>query len=101
MGAAGETPTMGVVVESRTDANSTSRLARWLSLRTPPACPLAGAVRAAEPDEVKRLGNNPAVAALAANGGARVEVATPPASRQQALGPFAAPAPPASRTYSG
>jgi hypothetical protein len=70
----------GVVVESRTDVNSTSRLARWLSLRTPPACPLAGAVRAAEPDEVKRLGNNPAVAALAANGGARVEVATPPAS---------------------
>jgi hypothetical protein len=29
VGAAGETPTMGVVVESRTDANSTSRLARW------------------------------------------------------------------------
>src|SRR5512132_2541253 len=30
---------MGVVVESRTDANSTSRLARWFSLGTPPACP--------------------------------------------------------------
>ena len=34
MGAAGETPTMGVVVESRTDANSTFRLARWFSLGT-------------------------------------------------------------------
>jgi Protein of unknown function (DUF2550) len=62
---------------------------------------LAGAVRAAEPDEVKRLGNDPAVVALAADGGARVEVAVPPASRQQALGPFAAPAPPATRTHSG
>jgi len=92
---------MGVVVESRTDANSTSRLARWLSLGTLPTCPLAGAVRAAEPDEVKRLGNNPAVVALAANGGIRVEVAAPPASRQQALGPFAAPEAPASRTHSG
>ena len=101
MGAPGETPTMGVVVESRTDANSTSRLARWLSLGTLPTCPLAGAVRAAEPDEVKRLGNNPAVVALAANGGIRVEVAAPPASRQQALGPFAAPEAPASRTHSG
>jgi hypothetical protein len=39
VGAAGETPTVGVVVESRTDANSTSRLARWFSLGTPPARP--------------------------------------------------------------
>src|SRR5215208_2663343 len=39
-GAAGQTPTMGVVVESRTDANSTSRLARWFSLGTPLARPL-------------------------------------------------------------
>jgi hypothetical protein len=62
---------------------------------------LAGAVRAAEPGEVKRLGNDPVVVALAADGGARVEVAAPPASRHQALGPFAAPAPPASRTHSG
>jgi hypothetical protein len=29
-----ETPTMGVVVAVPTDANSTSRLARWFSLRT-------------------------------------------------------------------
>ena len=45
VGAAVETPTMGVVVESRTDANSTSRLARWSSLGTPPACPLGGVER--------------------------------------------------------
>jgi hypothetical protein len=38
VGAAGETPTVGVVVESRTDANSTSRLARWFS-RNATACP--------------------------------------------------------------
>jgi hypothetical protein len=31
---------MGVVVEPRTDAHSTSRFARWFSLGTPPACPL-------------------------------------------------------------
>jgi hypothetical protein len=34
VGAAGETPTMGVAVESRTDAHSTSRLARWFIVGT-------------------------------------------------------------------
>lgn len=56
---------------------------------------LAGAVRAAEPGEVKRLGNAPAVVGLAADGGARVEVAAAADDRGRALGPFAAPAPPA------
>ena len=51
---------------------------------------LAEAMRAAEPGEVKRLGNRPVIVALAADGGARVEVAAPADSRQQALGPFAA-----------
>ena len=55
---------------------------------------LAGAVRAAEPGEVKRLGNDPVIVALAADGGARVEVATPADSRERALGPVVAPAPP-------
>jgi len=57
---------------------------------------LAGAVRAAEPGEVKRLGNAPAVVGLAADGGARVEVAAAADDRGRALGPFADPAPPAS-----
>jgi hypothetical protein len=57
---------------------------------------LAGAVRAAEPGEVKRLGDAPAVVGLAADGGARVEVATAGDDRGRALGPLAAPAPPSS-----
>jgi hypothetical protein len=57
---------------------------------------LAGAVRAAEPGEVKRLGDAPAVVGLAADGGARVEVATAGDDRGWALGPLAAPAPPSS-----
>jgi hypothetical protein len=51
---------------------------------------LADAVRAAGPGEVKRLGNDPVIVALAGDGGARVEVAAPADSRQRALGPFAA-----------
>ena len=51
---------------------------------------LADAVRAAEPGEVKRLGSDPSVVPLAADGGVRVEVAAPADSRQRALGPFAA-----------
>ena len=57
---------------------------------------LADAVRAAEPGEVKRLGSDPVIVPLAAEGGARVEVATPADSRERALGPVGAPAPPPS-----
>jgi hypothetical protein len=57
---------------------------------------LAGEVRAAEAGEVKRLGDDPVIVPLAADGGARVEVATPADSREQALGPVEAPAPPPS-----
>jgi hypothetical protein len=57
---------------------------------------LAGVVRSAEPGEVKRLGDAPAVVGLAADGGARVEVAAAADDRGRALGPFMAPAPPAS-----
>jgi hypothetical protein len=57
---------------------------------------LAGAVRAAEPGEVKRLGDAPAVVGLAADGGARVEVAAAGDDRGRALGPLAAPSPPSS-----
>ena len=56
---------------------------------------LADAVRAAEPGEVKRLGSEPVILPLAADGGARIEVATPADSRERALGPVA-PAPPPS-----
>jgi hypothetical protein len=56
---------------------------------------LADAVRAAEPGVVKRLGSEPIIVPLAADGGARVEVATPADSRERALGPVA-PAPPPS-----
>jgi uncharacterized protein DUF2550 len=55
---------------------------------------LAGAVRPAEPSEVKRLGNDPVIVPLAADGGARVEVAAPGDDRGRALGPLVAPAPP-------
>jgi hypothetical protein len=57
---------------------------------------LAGALRSAEPGEVKRLGDAPAVVGLAADGGARVEVAAAADDRGRALGPFMAPVPPAS-----
>ena len=57
---------------------------------------LADVVRAAEPGEVKRLGSDPVIVALAGDGGARVEVATPVDSRERALGPMVAPAPPPS-----
>jgi hypothetical protein len=53
---------------------------------------LAGAVRAAEPGEVKRLGNDPIIVALAADGGALVEVAAPAEDRPRALGPLESPA---------
>ena len=56
---------------------------------------LADAVRAAEPGEVKRLGSEPVIVPLAADGDARIEVATPADSRERALGPVA-PAPPPS-----
>jgi hypothetical protein len=56
----------------------------------------AGAVRAAEPGEVKRLGSQPVIVPLAADGGARIEVAAAGDDRGRALGPLAAPAPPSS-----
>jgi hypothetical protein len=55
---------------------------------------LGDVVRAAEPGEVKRLGSEPVIVALAADGGARVEVATPADSRERALGPVAPASPP-------
>jgi hypothetical protein len=58
---------------------------------------LAGEARAAEPGEVKRVGDDPVILALAADGGARVEVAAAEADRGRALGPLAAPAPPPAR----
>jgi hypothetical protein len=57
---------------------------------------LAGEARAAEPGEVKRVGSDPVIVPLAADGGARVEVAAPADSRERALGPVVAPAPPPS-----
>jgi hypothetical protein len=56
---------------------------------------LADAVRAAEPGEVKRVGSEPVIVPLAADGGVRFEVAAPADSRERALGPVVAPEPPA------
>jgi hypothetical protein len=57
---------------------------------------LAGAVRAAEAGEVKRLGSQPVIVPLAADGGARVEVTAARDDRGRVLGSLAAPAPPPS-----
>jgi hypothetical protein len=57
---------------------------------------LAGEVRAAEPDEVKRLGSQPVIVPLLADDTGRVEVAVAMDDRGRALGPMTAPAPPAS-----
>ena len=57
---------------------------------------LTGEGRAAQPGEVRRLGKQASVAALAVDGGARIELATSADKRELALGPFAAPAPEAS-----
>ena len=45
MGAAGETPMMGVAVESRTDTRSTSRLALWFSVERLLTCSPRGVMR--------------------------------------------------------
>ena len=58
---------------------------------------LAGEPRAAEPGEVKRVGSDPVIVALAADGGARVEVAAAGDDRGRALGPLAALRPPPAR----
>lgn len=55
---------------------------------------LAGEVRAAEPGDVKRVGSDPMILPLAADGGARVELAAVADDRRRALGPMAAPARP-------
>ena len=55
---------------------------------------LAGEVRAAELGDVKRVGSDPMILPLAADGGARVEVAAAADDRGRALGPVAAPARP-------
>jgi hypothetical protein len=52
--------------------------------------------RRARPGEVRRLGSEPIVVPLAADGGARIEVATTAEARERALGPFATPRPSAS-----
>lgn len=51
---------------------------------------LAGAVRAAEVGEVKRLGSQLVIVPLVGDGGARVEIATAEDDRGQALGPMVA-----------
>ena len=53
----------------------------------------AGAVRAAEAGEVNRLGSQPVIVPLAAEGGARVEIAAAGDDRGRALGPMVIPAP--------
>ena len=53
---------------------------------------LAGAARRAKPGEVKRLGTEPVIVPLAADGGARVEVAAPGGDRGRAIGPLQHPA---------
>jgi hypothetical protein len=58
---------------------------------------LAGEARAAELGEVKRVGSDPVIVPLTADGGARVEVAAAGDDRGRALGPLAAPAPPPAR----
>ncbi len=58
---------------------------------------LAGEARAAGPGEVKRVGDDPVILALAADGGARIEVAAAADDRGRAPGPLAAPAPPPAR----
>jgi hypothetical protein len=54
---------------------------------------LAGEPRAAEPGEVKRVGSNPVILPLAADGGTRVEVAAAGDDRGRVLGPLEGPAP--------
>jgi hypothetical protein len=58
---------------------------------------LAGEVHPAEPGAVKRIGTDPVVLPLAADGGARIELATAADNRGRALGPLAAAAPPPTR----
>ena len=58
---------------------------------------LAGEARAAEPGEVKRVGSDPMIVPLAADGGARVEVAAAGDDRGRALGLLAVSAPSPSR----
>lgn len=48
----------------------------------------AGAARAADPGEVRRVGEHAAIVALAAGGGARIEVAVSADGRERASGPF-------------
>jgi hypothetical protein len=55
---------------------------------------LVRAVRAAEAGEVKRLGHQPVIVPLLAEGAARVETAAAGDDRARALGPMVAPAPP-------
>jgi hypothetical protein len=55
---------------------------------------LAGEARAAEPGELKRVGSDPMILPLAADGGTRVEVAAAGDDRGRALGPLAASASP-------
>jgi hypothetical protein len=50
----------------------------------------AGAARAADPGEVRRVGEQAAIVALAAGGGARTEVAVSADGRERASGPFLA-----------
>jgi Protein of unknown function (DUF2550) len=59
---------------------------------------VAGAARAAEPGEVKRVGGDPVILPLAAESGARVEVAAAGDDRGRALGPLAASQPPPARS---
>ena len=60
MGAAGEAPTMGVVVEPRADAHSTSRLARWFPVGTRAGVALGGVVRPGRKVRFAQLIHRPA-----------------------------------------
>ena len=61
---------------------------------------LAGGLRSAKPDEVKRLGPDPAIVPFQADGETRVEVAAPSERRALMLGPFAGAAAEAPRSIS-
>jgi hypothetical protein len=58
---------------------------------------LAGEVHPAEPGAVKRIGGDPVILPMSADGGAHIELATASDDRGRALEPLAAAAPPPAR----
>jgi hypothetical protein len=55
---------------------------------------LAGQPRLADQGEVKRVGSDPVIVSVAADGGARIELAAAGNDRMRALGPLASPSSP-------